>query len=113
MVTGFALRRRHTFETTSPETLFPERTDLSLIPVSGSNRHSSTFDNFESVPLYMSPKLINGKVWIHVGSLFGGGYQKLPENDPKYKEIFLWIDSQRFVELLDWVYNQRTRKKAI
>ena len=64
-------------------------------------------------PFHMSPKLINGKVWIHVGSVFGGGYQKLPENDPKYEEIFLWIDSQRFVELLDWVYNQRTRKKAI
>ena len=60
----------------------------------------------------MSPKLINGKVWIHVGSVFGGGYQKLPENDPKYKEILLWIDSQRFVELLDWVYNQRTPKKV-
>ena len=63
-------------------------------------------------PLHMSPKLINGKVWIHVGSVFGGGYQKLPENDPKYEENFLWIDSQRFVELLDWVYNQRTRKKV-
>jgi len=61
----------------------------------------------------MSPKLINGKVWIHVGSAFGGGYQKLPENDPKYNEIFLWIDSRRFVELLDWVYNQRTPKKVI
>jgi len=63
-------------------------------------------------PLHMSPKLINGEVWIHVGSVFGGGYKKLPENDPKYKEILLWIDSQRFVELLDWVYNQRTPKKA-
>src|ERR1700692_1803241 len=28
---------------------------------------------------HMSPKLINGKVWIHVGSVSGGGYQKLPE----------------------------------
>jgi hypothetical protein len=64
-------------------------------------------------PLYMSPKLINGKVWIHVGSVFGGGYQKLPEDDPKYNEIFLWIDSQRFVELLDWVYNRRTPKTVI
>ena len=64
-------------------------------------------------PFHMSPKLINGKVWIHVGSVFGGGYQKLPENDPKYEEIFLWIDSQRFVELLDCVYNQVTREKAI
>jgi hypothetical protein len=59
-------------------------------------------------PLIMSPKLINGKVWIYVGSAFGGGYQKLPENDPKYNEILLWIDSQRFVELLDWIYNKRT-----
>jgi hypothetical protein len=52
------------------------------------------------------PKIINGKVWIHVGY----GYERLPENDPKYNEILLWIDSQRFVELLDWVYNQRTMK---
>jgi hypothetical protein len=63
-------------------------------------------------PSYMSPKLINGKIWTHVGSAFGGGYQKLPENDPNYKETLLWIDSQRFVELLDWVYNQRTPKKV-
>jgi hypothetical protein len=60
----------------------------------------------------MNPKLIKGKVWIHVPSIFGGGYQKLPENDPKYQEIFLRIDSQRFVELLDWVYNRRSIKKA-
>lgn len=58
----------------------------------------------------MSPKLIKGKVWIHVGSVYGGGYQKLPENDPKYKEILLRIDSQRFVELLDWVYNRSASK---
>jgi hypothetical protein len=63
-------------------------------------------------PLDMHPKLIKGKVWIHVGSVFGGGYQKLPENDPKYQEILLRIDSQRFVELLDWVYNRRKTKKA-
>jgi hypothetical protein len=63
-------------------------------------------------PLNMNPKLIKGKVWIHVASAFGGGYQKLPENDPKYQEIFLRIDSQRFVELLDWVYNRRSSKKA-
>jgi hypothetical protein len=56
----------------------------------------------------MIPKLINGKVWIHVG----GGYQKLPEDDPKYKETFLWIDSQRFVELMNWIYKQRTSKKV-
>ena len=55
------------------------------------------------------PKIINGKVWIHVGH----AYQRLPENDPKYNEILLWIDSQRFVELLDWVYNRRTPKTVI
>jgi hypothetical protein len=60
----------------------------------------------------MNPKLIKGKVWIHVGSAFGGGYQQLPANDPKYQEIFRRIDSQRFVELLDWVYNRRSSKKA-
>ena len=54
----------------------------------------------------MNPKLINGKVWIPAG----GGYQKLPENDSKYNEIFLWIDSQRFVELLDWVYNRHPKE---
>jgi hypothetical protein len=32
-------------------------------------------------------------------------HQRLPENDPKYMEILRWIDSQRFIELLDWVYN--------
>ena len=52
----------------------------------------------------MHPKLINGKVWVP-DPVFGG-YRQLPENDPKYKEILLWIDSQRFVELLDWVYNR-------
>ena len=52
----------------------------------------------------MHPKLINGKVWVPVPVF--GGYRQLPENDPKYKEILLWIDSQRFVELLDWVYNR-------
>jgi hypothetical protein len=63
-------------------------------------------------PLAMNPKLIKGKVWIHVASAFGGGYQKLPENDPKYQEILLRIDSQRFVELLDWVYNRQSSTKA-
>jgi hypothetical protein len=63
--------------------------------------------------LDMKPKLINGKVWIYVESGSGGGYQKLPEDDPKYKEILLWIDSQRFVELLDWVYRQRNSKKVV
>ena len=45
----------------------------------------------------MHPKLINGKVWVP-DSVFGG-YEQLPENDPKHMEILLWIDSQRFVEL--------------
>jgi glutamate/tyrosine decarboxylase-like PLP-dependent enzyme len=61
----------------------------------------------------MNPKLIQGKVWIHVDSAFGGGYQKLAESDPKYKEIFRWIDSQRFVELLDWIYKKRSPNKPI
>jgi hypothetical protein len=61
----------------------------------------------------MNPKLIKGKVWIHVGSVFGGGYVKLPENDPHYQEIYRWIDNQRFVELLDWVYNRGTPGKAL
>jgi hypothetical protein len=60
----------------------------------------------DTCPLDMKPKLINGEVWIHVGSAFGGGYQKLPQSDPKYEEIFLWIDNQRFVELLSWIYNR-------
>ena len=51
-----------------------------------------------------TPKLINGKVWVP--DLVFAGYQLLPENDPKYREIRLWIDSQRFVELLAWVYNR-------
>jgi hypothetical protein len=52
----------------------------------------------------MHPKLINGKVWVS-DSVFGG-YRQLPENDPKYMQILHWIDSQRFVELLDWIYNR-------
>jgi hypothetical protein len=52
----------------------------------------------------MHPKLINGKVWVP-DSVFGA-YRQLPENDPKYMEILLWIDSQRFVELLDWIYDR-------
>jgi hypothetical protein len=67
---------------------------------------------FHNRPLSMNPKLIRGKVWIYVESVFGGGYQELPANDPKYQEIFLRIDSQRFVELLDWVYNRQGSKKA-
>ena len=60
----------------------------------------------------MNPKLINGKVWIHVASEYGSGYQELPRNDPKYQEISRRIDSQRFVELLDWVYNRPGSKKS-
>jgi hypothetical protein len=63
-------------------------------------------------PFSMNPKLIKGKVWIYVKSGFGGGYQELPANDPTYQEIFRRIDSQRFVELLDWVYNRQGSKKA-
>jgi len=77
-------------------------------------KHKETMNSQSRFPANMSPRLIKGKVWVHVGSAFGGGYQKLPENDPKYKEILLWIDSQRFVELLDWVYNRRgTPKKSV
>ena len=58
----------------------------------------------------MHPKLIDGKVWVP-DSVFGG-YRQLPENDPNYAEILLWIDSQRFVELLDWIYNrEKPRRK--
>ena len=49
------------------------------------------------------PKLINGKVWVPLS----GGYCQLSSDDPKYNEILLWIDSQRFVELLDWIYKRR------
>jgi hypothetical protein len=51
----------------------------------------------------MCPKLINGKVWVPLN----GGYCQLSSDDPKYNEIFLWIDSQRFVELLDWIYKRQ------
>jgi hypothetical protein len=61
-------------------------------------------------PNDMDPKLINGKVWVPDSEL--GGYRQLPENDPKYMEILLWIDSQRFVELLSWIYNrEKPRRK--
>jgi hypothetical protein len=66
-----------------------------------------------SFSLGMKAKLINDKVWIYVESGSGGGYQKLSEDDPRYKEILLWIDNQRFVELLDWVYRQRNAKKVV
>jgi hypothetical protein len=58
----------------------------------------------------MQPKLINGKVWVP-DSVFGG-YQQLPENDPKYMEMLLRIDSERFVELLDWIYNRDKPPRA-
>ena len=58
-----------------------------------------------------TPKLINGKVWVP-DPVFGG-YQRLPENDPKYMEILRWIDSQRFVELLDWVYNRDKPRASV
>jgi hypothetical protein len=58
----------------------------------------------------MHPRLINGKVWVPDSVL--GGYQQLPESDPKYTETLLWIDSQRFVALLHWVYNrEKPRRK--
>jgi hypothetical protein len=59
----------------------------------------------------MYPKLINGKVWVP-DPVFGG-HQRLPENDPKYMEILRWIDSQRFVELLDWVYNRDKPRASV
>jgi len=54
----------------------------------------------------MQPKLINGDVWVPDSDFDFGGYRRLPENDPKYRETLLWIDSQRFVELLDWIYKR-------
>jgi hypothetical protein len=54
----------------------------------------------------LPPKLINGKVWVADKS----SYRKLPEDDPSYGEILLQIDSQRFVELLAWVYNRKDSK---
>ena len=67
-----------------------------------SRRLPSILDK-DARPHSMCPKLINGKVWVPLS----GGYCQLPLDDPKYDEIFLWIDSQRFVELLDWVYKRR------
>jgi hypothetical protein len=61
-------------------------------------------------PSNMHPKLISGKVWVP-DSVFGG-YRQLPENDPKYMKTLLWIDNQRFVELLDWIYKrEKPRRK--
>jgi hypothetical protein len=60
----------------------------------------------EKAPL--RPKLINGKVWVPSTD---SGYRKLPEDDPSYREIYTWIDSQRFVELLDWIYHRNGSSK--
>ncbi len=57
----------------------------------------------------MHPKLINGKVWVPDSDF--DGYRQLPESDPKYMEILLWIDNQRFVELLDWIYNREKARR--
>ena len=50
-----------------------------------------------------SPKLINGKVWVPDAE---GNFRRLPESDPAYYDTLLKIDSERFVELLEWVYNR-------
>jgi hypothetical protein len=42
----------------------------------------------------MKPKLI-GKVWIYVESGSGGGYQKLPQDDPRYITGFISADMNR------------------
>jgi hypothetical protein len=55
------------------------------------------------------PKLINGKLWVPDPDY--GGYRHLPEDDPRYKKILLRMDSQRFVELLDWVYKRDKQHK--
>ena len=52
------------------------------------DKHKEGISAKSHFPSYMSPKLINGKIWTYVGSAFGGGYQKLPENEPKYKEPY-------------------------
>jgi hypothetical protein len=62
----------------------------------------------ESVPP-LQPKLINGKVWVPDPD--STGYQKLPEDDPNYMKTWFWIDSQRFVRLIDWVYNRERSKR--
>jgi hypothetical protein len=52
----------------------------------------------------LKPKIINGKVWVPEGLL--GSYVVLPETDPAYRATLDRIDSERFVELLEWVYNR-------
>jgi predicted metal-dependent enzyme (double-stranded beta helix superfamily) len=62
----------------------------------------------------LKPKLINGKVWVP--DLLGS-FTPLPEDDTSYRDVYLKIDSQRFVTLLDWIYGpggtgkNKTRKR--
>jgi hypothetical protein len=51
----------------------------------------------------LKPRLINGKVWIPADD---GSYRKLPETDPAYFSTLLDIDSERFYELIEWVYHR-------
>ena len=56
-------------------------------------------------------KFINGKVWIPEEGI-RGGYRRLAEDDPRYRELFLWLDNnQRFINMFDWVYQRRHQKK--
>jgi hypothetical protein len=52
----------------------------------------------------LKPKIINGKVWVPEGRL--SSYVVLPETDPAYRATLDRLDSLRFVELLEWVYNR-------
>jgi hypothetical protein len=53
----------------------------------------------------LKPKFINGQLWIPEERF--GGYFLLPESDPRYREILLRLDSERFAELIEWCYNGR------
>jgi hypothetical protein len=57
----------------------------------------------------LKPKLINGKVWVP--DLLGS-FTPLPEDDPAYLSTYLKIDSQRFVTLLEWIYDPRRTNKS-
>jgi hypothetical protein len=57
----------------------------------------------------LKPKLINGKVWIP--DLLGS-FTPLPEDDPSYLSVYLKIDSQRFVTLMEWIYDPRRTNKS-
>jgi hypothetical protein len=58
----------------------------------------------------LQAKIINGKVWIKEEGL-PGGYVQLPDDDPRYRETRNQLDhNQRFIEMLDWVYNRRHQK---